>query len=105
MAKLLQEEELRVLFNEGIANQAGKKKKDAKLDAEKLGLSEAKKEVTDLLDAISSDEDDDDDDKDGDHVIYVDDEEAAVEVFREKTVEDIIEEQRAKLQAEGKIGR
>ena len=105
MAKLLQEEELRVLFNEGISNQAGKKKKDAKLDAEKLGLSEAKKEVTDLLDAISSDEDDDDDDKDGDHVIYVDDEEVTVEVFREKTVEDIIEEQRAKLLAEGKIGR
>ena len=99
MAKLLQEEELRVLFNEGISNQAGKKKKDAKLDAEKLGLSEAKKEVTDLLDAISSDEDD------GDHVIYVDDEEVTVEVFREKTVEDIIEEQRAKLLAEGKIGR
>ena len=38
-------------------------------------------------------------------MIYVDDEEVAVEVFREKTVEDIIEEQRAKLQAEGKIGR
>ena len=99
---MLQEEELRILFNEGIAGQAGKKKSQSKLDAEKLGLTESKKEVADLLDAFSSDEDDDDDVEDG--VIYVPDEEVAVEIFREKTLEDIIEEQRAKLAAEGKVG-
>jgi hypothetical protein len=103
MAKLLQEEELRVLVNEGIANQAGKKKAQSRAEAEKLGLTEQKKEVVELLETLSSDDEDDEDDKD-DGVIYLPDEEVAVEVFREKTIEDIIEEQRAKLSAEGKVG-
>ena len=104
MVKLLQEEELRVLFNEGISNQTGKKKKDAKAEAEKLGLTESKREVTELLENFSSDEDDDDDDDKEDGMMYMHEEEVAVEVFREKTIEDIIEEQRAKLATEGKIG-
>ena len=37
-------------------------------------------------------------------VIYIPDEPVVTEVFREKTIEDIIEEQRAKLAAEGKVG-
>lgn len=39
----------------GIAGQAGKKKSQNKLDAEKLGLLEQNKEVADMLDELSSD--------------------------------------------------
>ena len=39
----------------GIAGQAGKKKSQNKLDAEKLGLLEQNKEVADMLDEMSSD--------------------------------------------------
>lgn len=39
----------------GIAGQAGKKKSQSKLDAEKLGLLEQNKEVADMLDEMSSD--------------------------------------------------
>lgn len=40
---------------QGIAGQAGKKKSQNKLDAEKLGLLEQNKEVADMLDELSSD--------------------------------------------------
>jgi hypothetical protein len=106
LAKMLQEEELRLLLGEGIANQSGKKKAAAKAEAEKLGLTKQKDEVAQLLETFSSDSSDGDDDDDPNGgVIYInDDEPVAVEVFREKTIEDIIEEQRAKLAAEGKVG-
>lgn len=42
-------------FCQGIAGQAGKKKSQNKLDAEKLGLLEQNKEVADMLDELSSD--------------------------------------------------
>jgi hypothetical protein len=42
-------------FSQGIAGQAGKKKSQNKLDAEKLGLLEQNKEVADMLDELSSD--------------------------------------------------
>ena len=105
LAKMLQEEELRLLLGEGIANQSGKKKAAAKAEAEKLGLTKQKDEVAQLLETFSSDSSDGDDDDDPNGgVIYIPDEPVAVEVFREKTIEDIIEEQRAKLAAEGKVG-
>lgn len=88
LAKQLQEEELRILFNEGISGQFGKKKTKQSNVAEKLGIAEQSKEVAALLEQFSSDEDDDDDDDPNAGVIYLDDDEpVAVEVFREKTIE------------------
>jgi hypothetical protein len=110
LVKLMQEEELRKLFNEAIGNQFGVKKSKAKANASQLGLTTAKKEVTDFLEAMSSDDSsdysDDDDDQVANADFSMDDgfEPQSVEVFREKTIEDIIEEQRAKLQSEGKKG-
>lgn len=104
LAQQLQEEELRILFNEGIANQFGKKKSAAQSKASAMGLAEASKEIQEFYEAISSDSDDESDDG-NDGPIYIDIEEpVATVVFREKTIEDIIEEQRAKLAAEGKKG-
>eukprot|EP01039_Chlorochromonas_danica_P005083 gene5083-5585_t len=107
LAKQLQEEEMRVLFNEAIANQFGVKKSKAQANAENLGLLSAKKEVSEFLEQLSSSESDTDSESDDDeHNAYTfhDSEPVAVEIFREKTIEDIIEEQRAKLAAEGKKG-
>ena len=69
-----------------------------------MGLAEANKEVLEFLDNLSDDTDEDMDDDDGPtNTVHIQEEElTAVEVFREKTLEDIIEEQRAKLLAEGK---
>jgi hypothetical protein len=71
-----------------------------------LGLTTAKKEVLDFLDNLSSDSSDadsDEDDRNRPEEIIIE-EPTSVEIFREKTIEDIIEEQRAKLAAEGKKG-
>ena len=100
----MQEEELRILFNEGIVNQFGKKKSKAQSTAEQMGISEANKEVERLLEEMSSDSDSDESDEDNGVVTVHWEEPVEVEVFREKTIEDIIEEQRAKLSAEGKVG-
>lgn len=103
IAKELQEEEMRILFNEGISNQFGKKKSTAKSTAEQMGISEASKEVAKILDGFSSDSDSDEEDLQFNE-IFVEEENTVIEVFREKTIEDIIEEQRAKLAADGKTG-
>jgi DRG Family Regulatory Proteins, Tma46 len=72
-----------------------------------MGLTEVAKEVQDLMEGFS-DEDDDDEDENGNKekrsTIYLDDDAPVVEVYREKTIEDMIEEQRAKLSSEGKVG-
>lgn len=103
LAKQLQEEELRLLFNEGITNQFGKKKSKGADAAAALGLTEANKAVSEFLEGMSSDsESDSDDDKDGPVYITVD--EAPTEVFREKTIEDLIDEQRKTLASLGKVG-
>lgn len=110
LAKQLQEEQMRLLFQEAIGNQYGVKKSKAQANAAALGLNSARKEVTEFLDTLESDDSDEDstdDEYDHNPTIIIDDEETTtggVEVFREKTIEDIIEEQRAKLQAEGKKG-
>lgn len=107
MAKQLQEMELNILFNEGISNQFGKKKSSAASKASALGLSDANNQLNELLEGLSSDSDSESDDegnnrKKNNDTIYMDiDEPVATQVFREKTIEDIIEEQRAKLAAEG----
>lgn len=102
LAKKLKEEELRVLFNEGLTSEFGKKKSKLAEDAKALGLTEAIIDI-DELSLGSSSEDEEDSDEDG--PTYVEDDTPdAVEVFREKTLEDMIEEQRAKLAAEGKKG-
>lgn len=103
----MQEEELRKLFNEGITGQFGKKKTQASDVAEKLGLTEVNQNVADLLETFSSDSSDDEEEKkySRNETYYVNTTEPeATEIFREKTLEDMIEEQRAKLAAEGKKG-
>jgi len=96
---------LRKLFNEGISNQYGKKKSTAQSKASALGLTEQSKEVAEFLEEISSSDSDSDSDDDRNGPIIIEpDEPVATVIFREKTIEDIIEEQRAKLAAEGKKG-
>lgn len=105
LAKQLQEEELRLLFNEGITGQFGKSKAKAKAAASELGIVSANEGISDFLDALSSDSDSDDEVKEKRKTIYMDeDEPAQVEVYRVKTIEDLIDEQREKLSAEGKKG-
>jgi hypothetical protein len=101
----LQEEEMRALFNEGISGQFGKAKKANAERAAKLGIAEANPDILQIIEEkFGSDSDSDSDSDDDDGPYYVtEDEPTSVEVFREKTIEDIIEEQRAKLAAEGKI--
>jgi len=104
-AKQQQEEELRLLLNEGVANQFGKKKSKAKEQAEAIGLAESA--VTIEFDDSDSDDDYTQEDPVSTTVsqpVYEEVEVEAVEVFKEKTLEDIIEEQRAKLAAQGKTG-
>lgn len=103
------DEELRILLNEGVSNQFGKKKTKAKEEAQAMGLTEA---IIDL--DILSDSDDEidiqesgvqlDDTTNSQHHFADFVEEEAIEVYKEKTLEDIIEEQRAKLAAQGKVG-
>jgi hypothetical protein len=111
LAKQLQEMELNILFNEGISNQFGKKKSAAQSKASALGLTESNSKLEEFLEAISSESENDSDDDNyprrnkSDGPVFIEtDESVATEVFREKTIEDIIEEQRAKLAAEGRKG-
>lgn len=95
-----------MLFNDGITNQFGKKKSANAETAKAIGVSEQIINIDDL-DLGDSDESDEDSETgflavEGDTGESVQVE--AVEVFKEKTIEDIIEEQRAKLAAEGKVG-
>lgn len=104
LVKKLKEEELRLLFNDGIANQFGKKKSTAAETAKAMGVTEQVLNVEDL-DLEDSDESDDISVELAEEVAYdVTADNETVEVFKEKTIEDIIEEQRAKLAAEGKKG-
>lgn len=105
LTKQLQEEELRILFNEGIANQFGKKKSTAAEKAASLGITQQNEEIAKLLEEFSSDSDDDNPrDNEKRPTLYLSDDDEPVEVYREKTIEDLIEEQRAKLHSEGKQG-
>lgn len=103
LAKKLKEEELRLLFNDGISNQFGKKKSTAAETAKSMGVTE---QLVDVDQLFSDSEDSDEDSIIDDMLPQFDDtiDDGAVEVFREKTIEDIIEEQRAKLAAQGKVG-
>ena len=103
LAKKLKDEELRLLFNDGIANQFGKKKTAAAETAKAMGVTDQLLNVDEL--DLSDSEDSEDELQDAvpeTMDVAVDNE--AVEVFKEKTIEDIIEEQRAKLAAQGKVG-
>jgi hypothetical protein len=111
LAKQLQEEQMRLLFQEAIGGQYGMKKSKAQANAAALGLNSARKEVTEFLETLESEDSEDYDSSDDDFAsspMAMEEEEdntaGGVEVFREKSIEDIIEEQRAKLQAEGKKG-
>jgi hypothetical protein len=110
LVKKLKDEELRLLFNDGISNQFGKKKSTAAANAKAMGVTEQLLDMDDLDLGTSSDSEDDSENE-GQHAFGqgVDyamehDDIEAVEIFKEKTIEDIIEEQRAKLAADGKKG-
>lgn len=111
LAKQLEEEQMRLLLGEGIANQSGKSKASAAADAERLGLNKGNEELEKIIEDMMSSDDDSSSDEEGQYggrkrkTIYIEeDEHVATEVFREKTIEDIIEEQRQKLAASGKVG-
>jgi broad-specificity NMP kinase len=94
-----------LLLNEGVSNQFGKKKAKAKEDAQAMGLDEV---IIDLDQFSDSDDDEEleaeqENDLSHSHVADFVEEEAIV-LFKEKTLEDIIEEQRARLAAQGKVG-
>ncbi len=104
LAKKLKEEELRLLFNDGITNQFGKKKSATAQRAKEIGVSE---QIIDIDEVDFGDSDESDDDSVEMEIAGGATEEVvldAVEILKEKTIEDIIEEQRAKLAAEGKKG-
>lgn len=107
LAKQLEEEEMRLLFAEGIQGQFGKNKKEQAKKAEALGVAKAEDGIEQLIEErfgdSDTDSDSDYDDYDGANY-YTEQEIVATEIFREKTAEDIIEEQRAKFLAEGKTG-
>jgi len=105
IAKQMADEELRILLNEGVSNQFGKKKTKAKEDAQAMGLTEA---IIDL-DLLSDSEDEEETAEQIDQTPATQNvtdfvEVEAIEVFKEKTLEDMIEEQRARLAAQGKVG-
>lgn len=69
-----------------------------------MGLSDSRREVQELLDAFSDESEDEAEDREKRRTVYIEEDAPVVEVFREKTLEDIIEEQRARLAAEGRVG-
>lgn len=92
-----------------LSNQHGKSKAEKEADAKKLGIDVQRQEVQDILDSLELDDSDYDTDDEPEQVAVTNDnnEEVlveAVEVFREKTIEDIIEEQRQQLAANGVPG-
>jgi hypothetical protein len=108
IAKQLADEELRLLLNEGVSNQFGKKKAKAKEDAQAMGLDEVIIDLDQFSDSDDEEETEggggqDNDSHTQNHIADFVEEEAIV-LFKEKTLEDIIEEQRAKLAAQGKVG-
>ena len=103
LAKQLEEEEMRLLFAEGIRGQFGKNKKEQAKKAEALGVAKAEDGIEQLIEERfrDSDTDNDSDYDDYDAANYYTEQEiVATEIFREKTAEDIIEEQRAKFLGE-----
>ena len=109
--KKLEEEQMRMLLSEGIAGQHGKSKAKVASELETLGISTMDEELQKQLQEMEL-SDSDDEDADGYALeappIILEEEEGGggegVEIFRVKTIEDLIEEQRAKLAAEGKVG-
>ena len=101
LAKQLEEEEMRLLFAEGIEGQFGKSKKEQAMKAENLGIAKGEDGIDELIRERFGDSDTDSDSsydeyyEPGDYAQTTD--VTAQEVFKEKTAEDFIEEQRAKF--------
>ncbi len=109
IAKQLEEAEMLALLGEGLMGQQGVQKGVSSARAEALGLlGDVPEEIQAMLDEMSSDSDSEDEVKEKRTTIYLSsDDEGDGEgdrVFREKTIEDIIEAQRAQLIREGKPG-
>ena len=108
LVKKLQDEEMNALLNEGITQHYGKnKKKQAEKAATLIDASSSEELRKELEEKglISDGDDSDESDYEGSTPTYtLREERVEVEIFREKTAEDYIEEQRAKFLAEGKVG-
>ena len=80
LAKQLQDEEMRLLFNEGISGQFGKSKKANAERAVQLGVSQVDSELQQIIDEkFLSDSDTDTDSEDDNPTYIVDDEPKSVE--------------------------
>ena len=81
LAQQLQEEEMRILFNEGISGQFGKGKKANAEKAAKLGIAETDKHLQQIIDEkfLSDSETDTDSDEENGTYYIDDDEPQAVE--------------------------
>lgn len=113
ISKAAQEEELRKLLGEGLMGAAegpGKKADALKARAEALGLTEISERNAELLAEFSSDSSEEEvERKEKRTTIFLDsdsenDETGGERIYREKTIEDLIDEQRAKLQSAGEAG-
>jgi hypothetical protein len=111
LKRAAEEEELNQLLGEGLSNFTGigTKKGEYAAKAEALGLTTVSEEVQELLAQFSSDSDEEVEIKEKRKTIYLDsddedDDGNNMRIYREKTIEDMIDEQRARLQAEGKAG-
>ena len=109
LAKQLEEAEMLALLGEGLMGQKGVQKGTKSARAEALGLlGDVPEEIQAMLDEMSSDSDSEEEErKEKRTTIYLSSDDEAEEgdrVFRVKTIEDIIEDQRAKLAQEGKAG-
>eukprot|EP00605_Chrysophyceae_sp_TOSAG23-4_P000273 GSChrysophyteH1.ASY1.ANO1.315.1 assembled CDS len=101
LQKAAEQAELNRLLGEGLTGQTNKKMSDLEAKAAALGLTEMSAE-------FSSDSSSEEEVKEKRKTIYLDsddsDADEGTRVYREKTIEDLIDEQRAKLQSEGKPG-
>eukprot|EP00606_Chrysophyceae_sp_TOSAG23-5_P000869 GSChrysophyteH2.ASY1.ANO1.1423.1 assembled CDS len=97
LQKAAEQAELNRLLGEGLTGQTNKKMSDLEAKAAALGLTEMSAEVEEMYEV-----------KEKRKTIYLDsddsDADEGTRVYREKTIEDLIDEQRAKLQSEGKPG-
>ena len=105
-----QDEELRALLGEGLVGNAASKKKGAELSekAMALGLTAMSKEVEELLAEFSSSSSEEEEIREKRQTIYLDSEDSdvgeGVVMHKEKTIEDLIDDQRAKLASLGQKG-
>jgi hypothetical protein len=109
LARAAEMEELNALLGVGlVGNVTGKKRTEMDAKAASLGLTSMPEDLAELLAELSSDSSEEEEVREKRQTIYMDSDSDSdregVTMHREKTIEDLIDEQRAKLAAEGKTG-